>query len=162
MGNNLCSSETLCCPQVKSSESSVEKLYDDKISFSDCNIQRNQVHNAIFNLLKGEFNEKSIFNDNQLKRTVIRFERNRVHYGVPYNGLYIHPPKFDSDYKTVINHQNHTIVPRYIEGVLLFDGVDKYHATFRCTKLSDVVTKVLQLRDLDDTDCELSGFSLLM
>ena len=48
---------------------------------------------------KGKFTvEKIIYRDEGLKHTVISFEKNRVHYGIPYNGIYMHPPYFVSGY----------------------------------------------------------------
>ena len=47
--------------------------------------------------------------------------RSRVHYGVPYNGVQIEPPKFMSDYKIVSDSLGHKYMePRFVEDFVLF------------------------------------------
>ena len=151
----------------KKCEAIVEKLSGDKMLLDkkDFNRQGSQVHKDVFNRLKCEFTAgKSIYRDDILKRTVISFEKKRVHYGVPYNGLYIHPPRFASDYDVATNAQtgDKFMIPKYVEIVLIYDGKAQHNASFRCASLNDMFTRVRELRDRDDADCDLSNLSFRM
>ena len=128
--------------------------------FNDSDLRRmgSQVNKDTFTLLSYEFPDlKSISKCDGQKVTKINFEKSRVHFGCPYNGLDIYPHRFVSGYKIVTNPRSgdKLMVPNYITSVLTWNGKDRHHAKIRCKSLKDLVTKVRQLKDYADTKFEL-------
>ena len=146
----------------RSSTSVNRFLRGDKMVFNDSDLTRmgSQVHQHTFTVLStlhGTPNLKSISKCDRQKVTKISFEKSRVHYGYPYDGLEIHPPRFASGYQTVTNPRNGDtyMIPNYVQGVLTYDGIDRHHAKFRCESMNDLITNVRELKDCADANCKL-------
>ena len=130
-------------------------LPGDKMFFNDSDLRRmgSQVNKDTFTLLSYEFPDlKSISKCDGQKVTKIGFKKGRSHFGYPYNGLDIYPPRFVSDYKIVTSpiSGDKLMVPNYITGVFTWNGKDRNHAKIRCESLKELVTKVRQLKDYPD------------